>query len=179
MKSLPQPHTSRYSFPICCTAVVRILPPPAPDANLWSLESSFTFPKYLSDSGSAPAGNKTYCDKHCFPREVFYMAAGSKTVSAVGAPASHIVHVCCFVRLMMLPGVFGGAHGAALGWLVTLGPLLGAQVLWLTDKSQCTLPAGVKWSFSFSPHFLMKTIMGFINQRVLLGEVDGFVLLSF
>lgn len=42
------------------------------------------------------------------------MPAGSKTVSATGAPASHIVHVCCFVRLMMSPGVFGSVQGAAL-----------------------------------------------------------------
>lgn len=42
------------------------------------------------------------------------MLAGSKTVSAMGAPASHIVHVCCFVRLMMSPGVFGSVQGAAL-----------------------------------------------------------------
>lgn len=42
------------------------------------------------------------------------MAAGSKTVSAVGAPASHVVHVCCFVGLMMSPGVFGSVQGAAL-----------------------------------------------------------------
>lgn len=42
------------------------------------------------------------------------MPVGSKTVSATGAPASHIVHVCCFVRLMMSPGVFGSVQGTAL-----------------------------------------------------------------
>lgn len=42
------------------------------------------------------------------------MPAGSKTVSATGAPASYIVHICCFVRLMMSPGVFGSVQGTAL-----------------------------------------------------------------
>lgn len=42
------------------------------------------------------------------------MPAGSKTVSAMGAPASHIVHVCCFVGLMVSPGVFSSVQGAAL-----------------------------------------------------------------
>lgn len=42
------------------------------------------------------------------------MPAGSETVSAMGAPASHIVHICCFVRLLISPGVFGSVQGAAL-----------------------------------------------------------------
>lgn len=42
------------------------------------------------------------------------MHAGSKSVSAVGAPASHIVHIFCFVRLLMSTGVLGSVQGAAV-----------------------------------------------------------------
>lgn len=108
---------------------------------------SFTPPRCFSDSGSAPAGNKTYCDKHCFPREVFYMAAGSKQC-LLRVPQHPILSMFAVLLDSWCPLeclVVCREQLWKQGWLVTLGTLLGAQVLWLADKSQCTLAAGVKW----------------------------------
>lgn len=180
VKSLPQLHTSGHSFSICSTTVVTVLPPPAPDANLWTLESSVTSPRCSSGSGSAPgspsAANKTYCGKYCFPRQVFYMQ-GSFTClqvakqSLLWVPQHPILSTFAVLSDSWCPLECSAVCKEQLwkqGRLVTLWPLPRAQVLWVTAKAQCTLPARVKWWND-----------GFVNQRVLLGEVDGFVLLSF
>lgn len=112
-------------------------------------------------------GNKTYCGKYAFPGKC---SACLQVVKQSLLWVPHIVHVCCFIRLMMSSGVFGSVQGAALevrpaADFVTTFRSSGA----LGNSRVSVYPSskGDWWSD------------GFINQGVFFGEVDAFILLTF